>query len=93
MLKPIASWLAVALGLTGLASAQGAETLSEAELAAQLVAQFDRIHSPLGLGLIDVKGKAEENTLQKWDLGKERMQVTKEDLCLDLVNNTNSTAR
>ena len=26
MLKPIASWLAVALGLTGLASAQGAET-------------------------------------------------------------------
>ena len=56
MLKPIASWLAVALGLTGLASAQGAETLSEAELAAQLVAQFDRIHSPLGLGLIDVEG-------------------------------------
>ena len=56
MLKPIASWLAVALGLTGLASAQGAETSSEAELAAQLVAQFDRIHSPLGLGLIDVEG-------------------------------------
>lgn len=56
MLKPIASWLAVALGLTGLASAQGVETLSEAELAAQLVAQFDRIHSPLGLGLIDVEG-------------------------------------
>lgn len=56
MLKPITSWLAVALGLTGLASAQGAETSSEAELAAQLVAQFDRIHSPLGLGLIDVEG-------------------------------------
>ena len=76
MLKPIASWLAVALGLTGLASAQGTETSSEAELAAQLVAQFDRIHSPLGLGLIDVEGYSTQHQDEGFLLVIEGASVT-----------------